>query len=119
MSEISDVQSDVERMKKYMELRGLRPKTVSTFSRCARGFLTQVSKMPAEIAAGDVEGFLLEFARRGRSPLTRNVNLAAIRCLLAATLGDTSRAVTADIPNAKHPATLPGDPERLGGGPAA
>jgi integrase/recombinase XerD len=107
MSEISDVQSAVERMKKYMELRGLRPNTVSTFSRCARGFLTQVGKMPAEIAAGDVEGFLLELARRGRSPLTRNVNLAAIRCLLAASLGDESRAVTAGIPNAKHPRRCP------------
>jgi integrase/recombinase XerD len=107
MSEINDVQSAVERMKKYMELRGLRPNTVSTFSRCARGFLTKVGKLPAEIAAGDVEGFLLELARRGRSPLTRNVNLAAIRCLLAATLGDTSRAVTAGIPTAKHPRRCP------------
>ena len=66
MSEISDVQSTVERMKKYMELRGLRSNTVGTFGRCARGFLSQVGKMPAEIAAGDVEGFLLEPARRGR-----------------------------------------------------
>jgi site-specific recombinase XerD len=94
-------------MRKYMELRGLRPNTVSTFSRCARGFLAHVGKMPTEITTEDVEGFLLELARRGRSPLTRNVNLAAIRCLLASTLGDKSRGVTVGIPNAKRPRRCP------------
>jgi len=107
MSEIKDVQSSIERMRKYMELRGLRPNTVSTFSRCARGFLTHVGKVPAESTTEDVEGFLLDLARRGRSPLTRNVNLAAIRCLLASALGDKSRAVTVGIPNAKRPRRCP------------
>ncbi len=107
-SKNSDVQKSVERMKQYMELRGLRPNTVSAFSRCARRFLTQVGKMPEEIGAGDVEWFLLDLARRGRSPLTRNVSLAAIRCLLTATLGNVSRGVTAGIPNAKPPRRCPG-----------
>jgi hypothetical protein len=66
-----------------MELRGLRPNTVSTFTRCTRGFLTGVGKMPGGITTEDVEGFLLELAGRRRSPITRNVHLAAIRCLLA------------------------------------
>jgi len=48
-----------------------------------------------------VEGFLLDLARQARSPRTRNVYLAAIRCLLAATLGDAGRVITAVIPNAK------------------
>ena len=107
MSEASDIQNSVERMRQYMELRGLRPNTVSTFSGCARRFLTHVGKVPAGIETYDVEGFLLELAHRGRSPRTRNVNLSAIRCLLASALGDRSRAVTAGIPNAKRPRRCP------------
>lgn len=103
MSKSSDVQISVERMKRYMELRGLRPNTVNTFTRCARRFLTHAGKLPSAIATADVEDFLLDLARRGRSPRTRNVNLAGIRCLLLATLGPASRAITAAIPNAKHP----------------
>lgn len=107
MSETSDVQSPVERMNEYMALRGLRPNTVSTFTRCARRFLAHAGKVPTGITTTDVEGFLLELVRRGRSPLTRNVNLAAIRCLLASTLGDKGRSITAGIPSAKHPRRCP------------
>ena len=103
MSKIRDVQSSLERMKQYMVLRGLRPNTVNTFFRCARGFLNHVGKVPAKITTEDVEGFLLDLARRGRSPGTRNVKLAAVRCLLLATLGPAGRAITAAIPNAKRP----------------
>lgn len=107
MSKIRDVRSSLERMKQYMALRGLRPNTVSTFFRCARGFLTHVGKVPAKITTDDVEGFLLDLARRGRSPGTRNVKLAAVRCLLSATLGPASRVITAAIPNAKRPHRCP------------
>jgi hypothetical protein len=41
MTESNDVQSSLDRMKIHMELRGLRPNTVSTFARCARCFLAQ------------------------------------------------------------------------------
>jgi len=107
MSETNHVQSPVERMKEYMALRGLRPNTVAAFSRCACRFLTHVGKVPKEIDAADVEGFLLELVRRGRSPQTRNVTLAAIRCLLSAVLGPSSRAITGAIPNAKRPHRSP------------
>lgn len=46
MSEISDIQSSVEGMKEHVELRGLRPNTISTFSRCARDFLTHFGQGP-------------------------------------------------------------------------
>jgi site-specific recombinase XerD len=107
MSDTSNVQKSVDRVKIYMELRGLRPNTVYTFDRCARRFLTCAGKLPGDITAADVEGFLLDFVRKGRSPRTRNVNLAAMRCLLSATPGNESGAITAGIPNAKAPHRSP------------
>lgn len=107
MSKSHDIRSSLERMKQHMALRGLRPNTVSTFFRCARGFLKQVGKVPAKITTDDVEEFLLDLARRGRSPGTRNVKLAAVRGLLMATRGPASRVITAAIPNAtRQPQTL-------------
>jgi site-specific recombinase XerD len=88
MSESSDIQKSVERMQIHRELRGLRPNTTYTFANCARRFLAYVGKSPTAVTTEDVEGFLLDLVRRGRSPRTRNVNLAAVRCLLAAALGD-------------------------------
>jgi len=102
MSESSDIQKSVERMQIHMELRGLRPNTTYTFANCARRFLAYVGKSPTAVTTQDVEGFLLDLVRRGRSPRTRNVNLSAVRCLLAAILGDKSRIITASIPNAKR-----------------
>jgi hypothetical protein len=54
-------------MKQYMSLRGLRPNTVNTFARCVRRFLTHAGKLELEIITADVEEFLLDLARRGRS----------------------------------------------------
>ena len=107
MSEPNDVEKSVQRMTIYMQLRGLRPSTVYTFGHCARRFLVHVGKPPSAVSTQDVEGFLLELHRKGRSPRTRNVNLAAVRCLLAATLGDQSRIITASIPSAKYPRRCP------------
>jgi len=101
MSDASDAEKSLDRMKIFMELRGLQPNTVYTFALCARRLLTHAGKAPADIKAADVESFLLDLTRKGRSPQTRNVNLSAVRCLLFATLGDDSRVVTAGIPNAR------------------
>ena len=101
MSDASDAEKSLDRMKIFMELRGLQPNTVYTFALCARRFLAHAGKAPADIKAADVESFLLDLTRKGRSPQTRNVNLSAVRCLLFATLGDDSRVVTAGIPNAR------------------
>ena len=97
MSESSDIQKSVERMQIHRELRGLRPNTTYTFANCTRRFLAYVGRSPTAVTTEDVEGFLFDLVRRGRSPRTRNVNLAAVRCLLAAALGDASRIVTAGI----------------------
>ena len=115
MTEPNDVQSSLDRMKIHMKLRGLRPNTVSTFARCARRFLAHTDKAPADVTSTDVESFLLDLVRKGRSPRTRNVNLAAVRCLLAATTGGNA---TAGIPRAKVP-PLPGNSRRLRGRPPA
>jgi site-specific recombinase XerD len=101
MADADDVQKSLDQMKIFMELRGLRPNTVYTFALCARGFLAHAGKAPTAIKAADVESFLLDLTRKGRSPKTRNVNLSAVRCLLFATLGEDSRVVTAGIPNAR------------------
>jgi len=88
MPESSDSLKSIERMKVHMELRGLRPNTICTFTNCARRFLAHVGRAPTAVTTEDVEGFLLDLARQARSPRTRNVYLAAIRCLLAAPTGD-------------------------------
>jgi site-specific recombinase XerD len=56
------------------------------------------------VTAADVESFLLDLCRKGSTPSTRNVNLAAVRCLLVATTGSD---VTASIPRAKVPRRSP------------
>jgi hypothetical protein len=72
MSDPTDVQKSIERMMSCMDLRGLRPNTVSTFAGCARRFLAQVGKAPSVVTAADVETFLLDLCRKGSTPSTRN-----------------------------------------------
>jgi Phage integrase, N-terminal SAM-like domain len=57
MTEPNDVQSCLDRMEIHMELRGLRPNTVSTFARCARRFLAHTDRAPADVTSTDVESF--------------------------------------------------------------
>jgi hypothetical protein len=64
MSNTNRAHVSLDRMKQYMVLRGLRPNTVNTFFRCARGFLNHVGKVPAKITTEDVEGLLFESASR-------------------------------------------------------
>ena len=66
MTEPNDVQSSLDRMKIHMELRGLRPNTVSTFARCARRFLAHTDKAPADVTSTDVESFLLDLVRKAQ-----------------------------------------------------
>jgi hypothetical protein len=46
MSDPTDDQNPIARMMTRMELRGLRPNTVSTFAGCARRFLEHAGKAP-------------------------------------------------------------------------
>jgi site-specific recombinase XerD len=101
MSDANDAEKSLDQMKTFMELRGLQPNTVYTFALCARRFLAHAGKALTAIKTADVEGFLLDLTRKGRSPQTRNVNLSAVRCLLFAILGDDSRVVTVGIPSAR------------------
>jgi len=51
-------------LKQLPVLRSLRPNTVNTFFRCARGALDHVGEASAEITTDDVERYLLELSRR-------------------------------------------------------
>ncbi|MGB8294983.1 MAG: hypothetical protein WCG85_06115 [Polyangia bacterium] len=76
-------------MKIHVELRGLRPNTVSPDA-----FSPTPTKRPL-MPRPPISSFLLGLVRNGRSPRTRNMNLAAVRCLLGATTGSNA---TAGIP---------------------
>jgi integrase len=104
MFDSTDVQNSIDRMKIHMELRGHRPMTVSTFNGYARRFLAHVGKAPEAVTAADVESFVLDLCRKGRAARTRNVALAAVRCLLFATTGNDA---TVGIPRAKVPRLSP------------
>lgn len=88
----------LRRLHRRLELRGVRRNTLETYLGCARRFADRVGKAPAQVTRRDVEEFLLELAREGKSAATRNVYLASIRAWLRAS---TRRGVTADIPMAK------------------
>jgi Phage integrase, N-terminal SAM-like domain len=60
MSDANDVQKSLDQMKVFMELRGLQPNTVYTFTHCARRFLAHAGKAPVAIGTADVESFLLD-----------------------------------------------------------
>ncbi len=92
------VEQRLQRMRTWMELRGLKPITVSVYLRCARLFIEQVNKPLRAVKQSDVEQYLLELVRKERSPRTRNVHLAAIRCALRAAV---RRDASAEIPQAK------------------
>jgi hypothetical protein len=77
----------MKKMQEWMELRALAPITLSVYTRCARRFIEHVGKPLGAVKTRDVEQYLLELARKERSPRTRNVNLAAIRCALRAARG--------------------------------
>jgi|GEM_PF-5367417 hypothetical protein len=71
MSESNHVQRYVERMKIHLELRGPRPDTVYTFTCRARRFLARVGKPPTATMTVDVEGSLLDLARRWRKSASK------------------------------------------------
>jgi site-specific recombinase XerD len=92
------VEQCMKKMQEWMELRALAPVTLSVYTRCARRFIEHVGKPLGAVKTKDVERYLLELARKERSPRTRNVNLAAIRCALRATV---RRDPAAEVPRAK------------------
>ena len=65
MFESSDMQRSVDRIQQHMELRGLRPNTVSTFGGCAHRFLAHVGKRPVDIALLRTRTFSLRVRKSG------------------------------------------------------
>jgi hypothetical protein len=61
MSEPTSVEASVveslERLDRFMELRGLSPNTVSVYRRCARRFSAFVGKPMAAVERRDVEDY--------------------------------------------------------------
>src|SRR4051812_48912346 len=92
------VEQRLERMRVWMELRGLAPVTVSIYLRCARRFIEKAGKPLGAIKPKEIGEYMHALVGAGRSASTRNVNLAAIRCVLRATL---RRDPSADLPQAK------------------
>jgi len=92
MSKPGDVEKFIERMTVYTRRRGLRSNTVDSFSYAARRFFVHADEPNTGVTTQDVEGYLLDLARKGRSPPTCNVHLSAVRCLLTASIGDKNRA---------------------------
>lgn len=88
----------LEQMERRLKLRGMSRNTELTYLRMGRQFLEAVDKPPEDVTERDVETYLLGQLEAGKSPRTRNVMLAAIRCLLRATTGVD---VTARIPQAR------------------
>ena len=62
-----------------MEVRGLAPVTVTIYLRSIRRFIAHVGKPLGTVKRREVEEFLLDLARRGVHPRTRNVILGALR----------------------------------------
>jgi hypothetical protein len=56
------------KLRQWMELQALAPVTLSVYTRCARRFLEHVGKPLGAVTARDVEQYLLELARKDRSP---------------------------------------------------
>jgi site-specific recombinase XerD len=100
----NQVEQSLLRMRVWMELRGLSSATISVYLRCTRRFIEHVAKPLDQVEVGDVEQYLLELVQKGRSPRTRNVNLAAIRFAFRSTL---DRDASAAIPQAKVPRCSP------------
>lgn len=90
----------LDRFRRSLELRRLRPNTVATYGWRARQFLERVDKAPRSVTRNDVEKYLLGLQGAGRSASTCNLTLAAIRYLLRA---NTRKDVTTTIPLAKCP----------------
>jgi site-specific recombinase XerD len=92
-------------MRERMEVRGLKPLTVSTYLRCLRQFITRVGKPLGSATTRDIEQYLLALAHDGIHPRSRNVILVALRFAFRAS--PHRRNPTAGVPLAKAPRRVP------------
>ena len=101
----SYVRKQLQRMRERMEVRGLKPLTVSTYLRCLRQFITRVGRPLGSATTRDIEQYLLALARDGIHPRSRNVILVALRFAFRAS--PHRRNPTAGVPLAKSPRRVP------------
>jgi len=96
-----------DRMREDLELRGLRPNTITAYVRCARRFVAyHGGRPPGRMGAEEVRQFLLHLVREKKSSAsTVNVHAAAITFLYGVTLGRAEEFKT--LPRMKKPLLLP------------
>ena len=95
-----------DRMIQEMELRGLAPRTTSSYLVCCRVFVAHFMRSPEQLRAEEVKAFLTHMMReRKAGPATVNVYLAAIGFLYRHVLRMPD--VVADLPHPKIPKRLP------------
>ena len=98
------VQQALQQVRTRMEVRGLAPVTVTIYERSIRRFITHVGKPLGSVKRREVEEFLVELARRGIHPRTRNVILGALRFAFR---GFRGLNPTVGVPMAKAPRRTP------------
>ena len=100
----SYVQQTLQQVRTRMEVRGLAPVTVTIYLRSIRRFIAHVGKPLGTVKRREVEEFLLDLARRGVHPRTRNVILGALRFAFR---GLRCPNPTVGVPMAKAPRRTP------------
>jgi site-specific recombinase XerD len=73
MLRASSVEQSLERMQRWMALRGLAANSVAIYVRCAHKFLTHVDRPLRSVTRRDVEEYLHTLVEAARRPSTRNV----------------------------------------------
>jgi len=103
---MNDHEHVLQRMAEDIELRGLSPHTLESYTSRARAFLTFSHNPVAQLDAEDIRRFLSYLIHEKKaSPTTVNVYSAAIRFLFAVTLNRTLNYL--QVPRQKKHKTLP------------
>ena len=77
-----------DKMRRDLELRGMRPNTITTYLRCCRAFVAHYRRSPLELTVADVRAYLEHLrVKEHKSPRSINVYAAAIVQLFGETLG--------------------------------
>lgn len=94
-----------DKMRADMELRGMRPRTITCYLMCCERLVAHFRRSPLELAGADVRVFLQHLIAQGASGRTSNVYRAAIRFLFIHTLG--RRDQVRDLPTVRYRPRLP------------
>ena len=77
-----------DKMRRDLELRGMRPNTITTYLRCCRAFVAHYRRSPLELTVADVRAYLEHLrVTEQKNPRSINVYAAAIVRLFSETLG--------------------------------